>query len=748
MSINIKFAALYLLALSLWSVSSLRAQKITRWTAPVVMEVGKSLENPFAGGLNTPQFSTIFLNADTLSDLFIFDRSGYKILPFLADDQVLGKYKYAPEFEAVFPKLVEWALLRDFNGDSIPDIFTFSDTGVPGIDVYRGQRTEAGLTYQRVSLDNPVGVLGYPTSSGTITNIYVAAFDIPAIGDIDQDGDLDILTFDSGGTKLHYYRNMSLEYDLGLDSLIFILEDKCWGKVVESFNTNEVTLSPDSLVCPSSNQNARVHGGSTVMTFDASSDGDTDVLLGDFSYETMLFLENGGSTEIAWITNQTSDFPTAEEKISVPYFPVSFLLDINHDGIEDLLVSPNQKDARENVTLSWYYAGTIDQDLGHEFNLVTTSFLNDEMLDFGTDATPLFFDYDADGLSDLIIGSRFNKEYQVDHPSQLFLLKNVGSSAAPKFEMVDRDWLDLSRTLDEIDALSPTTADIDGDNDLDLVIGNKRGKLIFVENIGISNGPFELGSIVYPWFDIDVGFSSVPALYDLDADGDLDLLIGEEKGNINFFRNMGSREIPHFNPDVDMEENNEEFGLIDARQNNAVFGMAAPEIIHSLDTTFLLVGTAFGNILIYDISQVQPEDQLAQIPNHPLGQLSEGNRSKLAFEDLDTDGYLDMVLGTSRGGLTLFKTGFRSGEVVSTHDHHISNSLWITPNPAQDYITIDLAVSPMQHINIYSAMGQIVQSWTGDSRKIRMDVSDLAPGVYFTLVSASGRTGMKTWVKM
>ncbi|NND31118.1 MAG: T9SS type A sorting domain-containing protein, partial [Saprospiraceae bacterium] len=488
--------------------------------------------------------------------------------------------------------------------------------------------------------------------------------------------------------------------------------------------------------------------GSTVMTFDPDADGDADVLLGDFSYETMLFLENGGNRNQAWITDQTSDFPSAADKIEVPYFPISFFLDVDHDGVNDLLVAPNQKDARENVTLSWFYSGSEKEDSSIEFNLIQTSFLNDQMLDFGTDATPLFFDYDADGRKDLLVGSRFNENYQIDHPSQLFLFRNTGTTGNPEFQLVNSDWLALSTFTDEIDALSPTCADIDDDGDLDLVIGNKRGKLILVENIGILNGPFEMGTVTYPWFDIDVGFSSVPVLQDLDGDNDLDLLLGEEKGNINFFRNMGSSQVPLFFPDVEMDVNVEEFGMIDARQNNAVFGMAAPTIVESQDTTFLLVGTAFGNILIYDISSVEPEEKLQPLSDHPLASLSEGNRSKPAFIDLDTDGYLDMALGTGRGGLTLWKTGFREGQFVSTYNHLLSEQISITPNPASNRISINLSQQPMQQVRIFSATGQMVRSWVGNESRIVLDVSQMSPGVYFTAVIAGNMTGIKTWIKI
>ncbi len=130
-------------------ISTLAGQTVGRWNIPVKDIEGTTLLNGLSGGLNSPQFSSIFLNADSLSDLFVFDRSGSKILTFIADP-ASSKYVHQAEYEASFPELREWALLRDFNGDGLQDIFSFSTTGVPGIDVYRARRDENGLHFDKM----------------------------------------------------------------------------------------------------------------------------------------------------------------------------------------------------------------------------------------------------------------------------------------------------------------------------------------------------------------------------------------------------------------------------------------------------------------------------------------------------------------------------------------------------------------------------------------------------------------------
>ncbi|MBK8506319.1 MAG: hypothetical protein IPL46_31425 [Saprospiraceae bacterium] len=202
------------------NVTTSAAQSISRWQVPVTDLQSHVLVNPFGGGLNSPQFSSIHLNGDDLSDIYVFDRSGGKSLAFIADTSITSGYRHAPDYENIFPGLHDWVLLRDYNQDSLPDIFTFSSTGVPGIDVYRAERINGQISFVKEVFNNPVKVLGYPTSSGTVTNIYVASTDIPAIDDMDGDGDLDILTFQSDGTKLYYYRNLARENNCRLIRLI------------------------------------------------------------------------------------------------------------------------------------------------------------------------------------------------------------------------------------------------------------------------------------------------------------------------------------------------------------------------------------------------------------------------------------------------------------------------------------------------------------------------------------------------
>ena len=172
-------------------------------TVPVTIQ-GKKLLNPWVGGLNNAQFSKMHLNDDGVEDLVVFERSSHSINTFLAVPQATGlQWKHAPEYETRFPNdMLHWMLLVDFDQDGRKDLFTSTNGG---IRVFRNVATSNGFSWSLIA--DPILTQGF---SGNI-NLYVQPTDLPAITDIDDDGDIDILTFDFTGTSVELHQNFSKE---------------------------------------------------------------------------------------------------------------------------------------------------------------------------------------------------------------------------------------------------------------------------------------------------------------------------------------------------------------------------------------------------------------------------------------------------------------------------------------------------------------------------------------------------------
>ena len=125
--------------------------------------------------------------------------------------------------------------------------------------------------------------------------------------------------------------------------------------------------------------------------------------------------------------------------------------------------------------------------------------------------------------------------------------ENTGSAEAPAFAQ-------RSGAANPFDGLflprngTPTFGDLDGDGDLDLIVGGFTGIFRYFENTGSATAPTYVHQpeAANPLDGVDVGDYATPALGDLDGDGDLDLVVGEEIGTLNYFENTGSSSAPTF----------------------------------------------------------------------------------------------------------------------------------------------------------------------------------------------------------
>ena len=95
--------------------------------------------------------------------------------------------------------------------------------------------------------------------------------------------------------------------------------------------------------------------------------------------------------------------------------------------------------------------------------------------------------------------------------------------------------------------LAPAFVDIDGDNDLDLFIGEQTGSILYFENTGSSTSPvFTQQTGVNNPLDAHSGYYPTPTFVDIDNDGDSDAVIGEVSGSLRYYRNDGSANSPAF----------------------------------------------------------------------------------------------------------------------------------------------------------------------------------------------------------
>ncbi|PZD74996.1 Leukotoxin [Acaryochloris thomasi RCC1774] len=161
-------------------------------------------------------------------------------------------------------------------------------------------------------------------------------------------------------------------------------------------------------------------------------------------------------------------------------------------------------------------------------------------IDVGDDSSPAFADIDGDSDLDLLVGGN-NGGVQLEY------FENIGSATNPSFSAQTGTNNPLGRLSVGYDN-SPTFADIDGDGDFDLVVGDDTNQLSYFENTGSATSPSfsQITGTNNPFEGIGQGINSSPTLVDVDGDGDLDLVVGNGNYTLSYFENIGSATNPSF----------------------------------------------------------------------------------------------------------------------------------------------------------------------------------------------------------
>lgn len=742
MRVSILFVCFLLPGISILNAQN---QMFQRLSYPVIQN-GKVLEYPFAGGLNAPQFSAADLNNDQIEDLVIFDRSGDVFQTFL-NEGLAGQisYRFAPEYACNFPPLLDYVLFRDYNKDGAPDIFCASlPVGTQEVQVYRGYYDNNMLKFEPVSFTYPgcttcnPSFIYYPsTIPGFWNNLFIADTDIPAVDDIDGDGDLDILTFDgAAGGHVFMAENMSVEMGFGTDSLIFRVTDRCWGRFYESGLTlcsNCLSPAPDTCVTCFTGGNGTVedrgdnrHPGSTLMTYDEDGDGDKEIVLGDISFTCLNMMTNGGTPDVAWMTAQDDNFPSYDTPADVFIFPAAFYLDLNNDGRKDMIVSPNNKFSNEDRNGVWFYHNTATN--GHHFELETKRLFVGEMVDVGSASHPVLVDVDADGLLDLVVS---NYGYYTPGNAQnasLYLYRNTGTATAPQFTLEDTDWLGLSDFTPNDFDFYPAFGDLDADGDADLLIGSTGGSLYYYRNTAGPGQPMQFQrDFNVMWVTLDIGSYSTPAIVDLDSDGLMDIVMGERSGNLNFFRNIGAPDNPVFNATPTFTK----LGAVDTRAPFSDVGFSVPVFIAQPNGALLLVtGAQDGHLEAY--TNVVASELPYTVVSERWGNVDDGNRSAPTFGDLDGDGILEMITGNLRGGLSLYKTQLVDC-TTSTHtaDRPVLPRPRLSPNPARQWVRVEWPSDEPVQWQAFDLLGRRVARGEAPGGAFTVPVHQWEAGTYF-----------------
>ena len=282
-------------------------------------------------------------------------------------------------------------------------------------------------------------------------------------------------------------------------------------------------------------------------------------------------------------------------------------------------------------------AGLLGAPLGEAALAHTPVFVNllepFGIRDVGVRATPSFADLDGDGDLDALVG---------EADGNVVFFANTGTASAPAFAAPATNPFGLA---DVGAGAAPSLADLDGDGDLDALVGEADGNVVFFANTGTASAPAFALPVTNPFGLADVGAVSFPAFADLDGDGDLDALVGELTGAMLFFANTGSPAAPAFAPPL-----TNPFGL-------GNLGMYVSPTLADLDgdgDLDALVGEVAGSSFFLENTGTANAPAFAAALTNPFGLAVVGSLPSPALADLDGDRDLDAVVGGFEGLSVLF----------------------------------------------------------------------------------------------
>ncbi|MCG3165008.1 MAG: hypothetical protein POELPBGB_00768 [Bacteroidia bacterium] len=679
----------------------------TRHDSIPVSVNSNTLKFPWAGGLNSCQFSSIDLNADNVKDLFVFDRMGSKITTFINNGTPgVIDFSIAPQFRTAFinqhdsrGRMHDWIFLEDYNMDGKSDVFTYSNGSM---SVYLNTSTPDSVAFQLMasplkSFFNPATLI-----------LYFSPVDFPAITDVDNDGDLDILTFNIYGAIVEYHQNRSQEEYGHSDSLNFMLADECWGNFSESSSTNALIL--DTCIGQFHNDATDRHsGGSTLLAFDVNNNGLKDLVIGDGSFNNLTLLYNDGTLNDAHMNVQDLEFP-ANTNSTVPVFissfPGAFYLDVNNDNANDLIVSPNTTNITENFTSILLYTNSASTSQP-DFDLIQNNFLQDNMIEVGEGAYPVFFDANNDGLQDLMVGNFGYYDNSGLYKSNLSYYQNTGTQTQPAFQLITRNYAAIEAL--QFTNVFPTFADIDADSVPEMLIGEHNGAIHLFENNASPGQPAQFVLSQANYAGIDVGLDATPQFFDINNDGLFDLIIGERNGNLNYYQNTGTAQTPVFTLVT------ANLGGVDTRTEGFTVGYSIPFFFRYNNSIQLFAGSEGGDIdQYYNIEQtlaapdtirtdvgsgniISPDAQAT-----PFGTAFRNGRSQFLYtaDELNALGFQNglvthiafNVAASSGDEIKSLKIGFANtelNELSNFANEQFTNNFTINHTPANGWNTFE-----------------------------------------------------------
>jgi hypothetical protein len=669
----------------------------------ILNQTGVAYDLPFTGGMNRPVQQLVDIDGDGDPDLFVQEYQANRLIFFRNTGTPLT---HQLEWETDHFENLEvgsWFKFADVDNDGDFDLFAERPVGV--IRYFRNDGSPTSPNFV-MAVDSLKDIAG--------NSIFIDGFSVPEWADIDCDTNLDLFIGNILDGSITFYRHVGLDPD-GNPRFEFVTNTFQGLKIM--------TGGAEALPSPVPGNHSQLHGANSLTFVDIDNDQDNDLFWGDFFWNSLIYLPNSG-------TCQNPNFDTTLMIMNYPFgnpiysggFNVPRFADIDADGDFDMFVGVLGGsisfilDRAENL----YFYENVGSNTQPDFTLRTKQFVNS--IDIGQNTIPTLVDIDDDGDLDLFLSNQEDLAAPQHANSRLHFFENTGTATTPYFQLLNTHYLNYDKLFDL--NYAPAFADIDNDNDKDLLLGKWDGKLTFYRNDGNSGSP-DFVRINENYAGIYIGSYSTPTFVDIDDDGDFDLFIGEftqprdTTGRINFYRNNGSNSSPIF------ELVTKTYFGIDPGVGEFLYPFFA-DIDRDLDYD-LFIGSETKGILMY---RNDGTPQSANFVPDASFQLPLQLHTSPNLADIDNDGDLDIFSGSKGGGIIFYENleisvGIDPVSAVNANLPETIGLLRNYPNPFNPQTTIEyelnLTVNQLGNthsLTIYNNLGQKIRNWEIPNRQL------------------------------
>tara|TARA_B100000508_G_scaffold138385_1_gene134344 strand:- start:26187 stop:28427 length:2241 start_codon:yes stop_codon:yes gene_type:complete len=265
---------------------------------------------------------------------------------------------------------------------------------------------------------------------------------------------------------------------------------------------------------------------------------------------------------------------------------IPVLIDLNNDGLKDLLISSNFRylDPLDKICQIQYYQNTGSANQP-EYSFVSDDWLSLSGEGYGLRMHPTFGDVDGDGDKDMFLGTE-------DGVIHFYERTGNGPNDFTLSQLNITD--DQGGQINVFSYASPQLFDLNNDGLLDLIIGKRTAGISYYENIGTTNSPSwqlisnDLGKV-------DMGTSIYPDNYTVP-------MFVRHNDTTHFFAGNRKGTIYYYTEIDDNIADGDTFNLAsDVYANIEASGYSAPYIdtIRSNNQYDMFLGTDLGGLWAY-----------------------------------------------------------------------------------------------------------------------------------------------------